>query len=407
MKNPQSCGAGVPGSKTVFIIIILHSSFMRCYNRRMQHEFPNARNVCYLNTASEGLLPQSALKAMVEAAGQKQSPQVLGDEQYFQLPSRIRILLASLMGCSSDEIGLVASTSFGFGAVALSLPLKPGDEVLLVERDFPSNNFAWQALRRQEIRIRHVPFAADADQTARVLESITDSTRALSISVVHFYTGFRYDLAALSEVCRRKEIFLVVDAIQAAGNMSLNLEKTPVDALCAAAHKWQMSPSGTGFVYINRSLMPRLKPTFTGWMHNKNATSFANTSMFEFQPSSFTRRFELGTAPYILHAAYEQCLKLLQECRIDYIEQHNSKLVGRLIAFFREIGWNVPEMPRSPSLFSVVPPAKYETLRLHRALAEREIFTAVRENHLRLSPHFYNTDQDIDRFCAEFKKLID
>lgn len=372
----------------------------------MQNEFPNARNVCYLNSASEGLLPQRSLKAMMQAAEQKQAPQALGDAHYFEMPSRIRELLSHLLRCSSNEIALVPSTSFGLGALAFSLPLKSGDEVLLVERDFPSNNFAWECLRGQGMQIRTIPFIPDNHQTGRLLEAITPQTRVVSISVVHFYTGFRYDLAAISEFCSRKDVFLVVDGIQAFGNSVIDLQKTPVDALCAAGHKWQLSPSGTGFLYIHPDLMPLLKHSFTGWMHNKNATSFSNTSMFEYEPCSSARRFELGTAPYILHAAYEQSLLLLQESKIEYIEQHNRRLVSKLVDFFREMNWDMPDMPRSSSIFSVVPPAKYDCYLILHQLAERQIYVSVRESHLRIAPHFYNTEQDIDRFCQELRSCL-
>lgn len=372
----------------------------------MQNEFPNAKNVCYLNSASEGILPQSAFKALQEMATRKQRPQMLGDEEYYNLPPRCRLLLSTLLHCSPDEIGLIGSTSFGMGSLALSLPLKSGDEVLLVERDFPSNNFAWEAIRERGVRLRHVPFVPDAQQTSRVIDAISDATRVLSISPVHFYTGFRYDLPALSDACRKKDVLLIVDAIHLVGNEPVDLERTPVDALCAAAHKWQLSPSGTGFLYINRNLMPRLKPPFTGWMHNKNATDFAGTSMFEFEPSPFARRFELGTEPVILLAAYEQSLMLLNECRMDYVQPHNGKLVDKLISFFRDIGWPVADIPRSSSIFSIVPPDRYDAWSLLQELANQEIFIALREGHLRISPHFYTSDADITRFCDVFRKLL-
>lgn len=351
-------------------------------------------------------MPVSAFKALQEMASRKQRPQMLGDEEYYNLPPRCRALLGALLHCSPDEIGLIGSTSFGMGALALSLPLKSGDEVLLIERDFPSNNFAWEAIRERGIRIRQIPFIPDAQQTSRVIDAISGSTRALSVSPVHFYTGFRYDLSALSEACRKRDVLLIVDAIHLVGNEPVDLEQTSVDALCAAGHKWQLSPSGTGFLYINRNLMPRLKPAFTGWMHNKNASDFAGTSMFEYEPSPFARRFELGTEPIILLAAYEQSLKLLSECRMDYVEQHNRKLVNTLIAFFRDIGWNVPEMPRSSSILSIVPPDEYDAGRVLQDLASQEIFIALREGHLRVSPHFYTSEADITRFCDAFRKLL-
>jgi len=372
----------------------------------MQNEFPNASNVCYLNSASEGLMPLRSMRALQEAASMKQKPQLLGDPQYFEMPARCRSLLAKMLSCSPEEIALIPSTSYGMGIMAHSLPLKSGDEVLVVDRDFPSNNFAWEPLRQQGIAIRTAPFQPDTDQPARVLESITPATRVLSLSMIHFYTGFRYELKLFSEVCRQKNIFFIVDAIQAAGTLEINLQETPVDAMCAAAHKWQLSPSGTGFLYVSKDLILKLHAAFSGWMHNKNATRFANTDMFEYGPSSQARCYELGTAPIILLSAYEQSLKLLLEAKIPYVEEHNIRLASRLRTFFRELDWKLPENPIPSPFCSVQPPQKYDATQLLNSLADREIFVAVRANYLRMTPHLYNDEQDVERFCEQFKTCL-
>lgn len=372
----------------------------------MQNEFPNANNVCYLNTGSEGLLPLRALRALQETAEMKQKPQMLGDSQYFEMPERCRALVAQMIHCAAEDIALIPSTSYGMSMMAHSLPLKSGDEVVIVEQDFPSNNFAWEPLRERGIKIRTVPFRADTDQTARVLESLIPPARVLSLSVVHFFTGFRYDLKLISETCRQNNIFLIVDAIQAAGTIEMNLQETHVDALCAAAHKWQLSPSGTGFLYVHKDFRSRLTSPVSGWMHNKNATRFQETDMFTYEPASSTRSYELGTAPIILLAAYEQSLQVLLESRISYIEEHNIRLADKMKAFFRELGWKQPVTPIPSPFCSVCPAEQYNATDILRALAEREVFVAVRANHLRMTPHLYNTDQHIDRFCEELKSVI-
>jgi selenocysteine lyase/cysteine desulfurase len=307
---------------------------------------------------------------------------------------------------AAEDIALVPSTSYGMSMIANSLPLKSGDEVVIVEKDFPSNNFAWEPLRERGIKIQTVPFRADADQMGRVLESLKPPVRVLSLSVVHFYTGFRYDLKLISEVCRQNNILLIVDAIQAAGTIEINVQETYVDALCAAAHKWQLSPSGTGFLYVNPQLRPHLTSPVSGWMHNKNAGRFSETDMFTYEPTSHTKRYELGTAPIILFAAYEQSLRVLLESRIPYIEEHNIKLAEKLKTFFRELGWKQPETPIPSPFCSVCPPEQFNASDLLQDLSQQEVFVAVRANHLRMTPHLYNTDQHIDRFCEALTSVI-
>src|SRR5262245_37074575 len=129
----------------------------------MQDEFPAAKNICWLNSASQGLLPVSSAKAMNAAALRQTAP--LPDSDYYDLPARCRQLIAELHHCSPDEIALTSSTGFGLAAVALSLPLGAGEEVLLQEQDFPTNTFTWENLGA---RIRRIPFAADDQQIDRL-----------------------------------------------------------------------------------------------------------------------------------------------------------------------------------------------------------------------------------------------
>lgn len=372
----------------------------------MQDEFPNAKNTCYLNSAAQGLLPQSSARAMNEAARLQMTPQELGDAQFYDLPARCRKLVADLLHCGSEEIAITPSTGYGLAAIALSLPLAAGDEVLLIENDFPANMFAWEALRQRGIRIRTAPFAPDGSQTSRLLESIRPETRALSLSAVHFYTGYRYDLPAISKFCRNRGIFLIVDAAHAAGCLDLNLQETPVDTVSAAGHKWQLGPNGTGFLYIQRDLLPRLNPAFSGWMSNAAATRFAETRFFGFQPAGETRRFELGSTPYILLAAYEIGLKLLNDSRMPLVEKHNLSLAARIRQSFEELGWTICGTALPSVIVSAKPPDKYDAAVLHRALLDKQVYISLRLGHLRASPHLYSGTADVDRLFGELKQLL-
>lgn len=373
----------------------------------MQNEFPNAKNVCYLSTASEGILPLTSCNALSQAASLIRTPQKLGEEQFYDLPARCRRLLAQMHHCSPEEIALTASTSLGLTAVALSLPLRKGDEVLLVENDFPSNNFSWEGLAHDGVVIRKAPFSPDAEQTSRLLESVTPATRAISVSLVHSSTGYLYDLQLLSDFCRGRNIFLIFDAVQAAGTIELDLEKLQVTALSAAGYKWQLAPAGTGFLYVNRNAMPQMKPFFHGWLHNNDVSSMSELDFHRWGPSRFAWRFELGVPAYTLLAAYEQSLKLLLECKIAYIENHNARLTSRLCDLLRaQLGWPVPDYPRSPSILSIVPPPPHSADQLGPRLESREVFVSVRSGRLRIAPHLYNTEQDIDRLAAELKRLL-
>lgn len=372
----------------------------------MQDEFPNAKNTCYLNSAAQGLLPQSAVRALHEAARLQMTPQALGDAQFYELPTRCRSLVAELLHCSAEEVAITTSTGYGLAAIALSLPLSTGDEVLLVERDFPTNMFAWEPLRARGISIRTAPFSPDQHQTSRVLEAVRPETRVLSLSAVHFYTGYRFDLPVISRFCFDRGIFLVVDAAHAAGSFELNLQETHVDAVSAPGHKWQLGPNGTGFLYVRRALLPRLNPAFNGWMSNADAARFADTRFFGFKPTGEARRFELGSTAYIPLTAYEIGLKLLRNSTMPLVEKHNMALAMRIRQTFEELGWRVCGTDLPSVIVSAKPPETYSAADLHRALLEKQVYISLREGYLRVSPHLYNNTQDVDRLFAELKKLL-
>src|SRR5207248_2458326 len=142
----------------------------------------------------------------------------------------------------------------------------------------------------------------------------------------------------ISEACAAQNTYLVIDGIQLIGNTAIDLSKLKIAGLACAAHKWLLSPTGTGFFYVNPDVLPEMKIPYSGWMHNADATTFRNTSMFDYRPNSFARRFELGTPPYILLYAFEQSLSLIRECKIAYIEEHNREFVRQLQQFFQELG---------------------------------------------------------------------
>ncbi|HKT59762.1 MAG TPA: aminotransferase class V-fold PLP-dependent enzyme, partial [Gemmatimonadales bacterium] len=211
-----------------------------------QAEFPWADETVYLNHASIGPLPERTRLALEAFNRRRATPFRLPDRDLFATLTDARRLIAQLVAATPEEIGLTVNTSFGLGVIARALPLAPGDVVVVSDREFPANVYPWIRLREQGITVELIPTtSAGWPDEARLLERVQDPrVRALAVSLVQFSNGYCVDLAALSAATRRTGAYLVVDAIQAVGQVPMDLERTPVDVLACGGQKWLLSPWG-------------------------------------------------------------------------------------------------------------------------------------------------------------------
>ncbi|HST57406.1 MAG TPA: aminotransferase class V-fold PLP-dependent enzyme, partial [Longimicrobium sp.] len=231
-------------------------------------EFPHLARAPWLNAASMGPLPERARLA-VEAYNRRRSDiHSLRADDFEPLMGRARRAAARLVGADADEIALLPNTSHGLNLAALSLPLEPGRRVLVSDREFPANVYPWLALRElRGARVDVVPADARGNpDEARLLDELArGDVGILAISAVQFTSGWVADLETLGRACRQNGAFLVVDAIQALGQVPVDVRAWDVDVLATGCHKWLCSPFGTGFTYVRRELVERMEPRVIGW----------------------------------------------------------------------------------------------------------------------------------------------
>jgi cysteine desulfurase/selenocysteine lyase len=327
----------------------------------------------------------------------------------FQLPDRdlmgtlteSRRHLAGLIGATPEEIALTVNTSFGLGVVARALPLSPGDVVLVSDREFPANVYPWLRLREMGIDVELVPTTASGwPDEARLLERLEDSrVRALAVSLVQFSNGYRVDLAALSAATRRTGAYLVVDAIQAVGQLAVDLRETPVDILACGGQKWLLSPWGSGFVYVRRELIRELSPPVTGWMAFEGTDDFTRLTSYSDSLRADARRFELITLPYQDFAGLNASLGLLLELGVERIQAHLQRLHEPVLAWASRTGTEVAS-PLGAHGSGILCLAPADVGDAFRRLKAARIICSLREGAIRLSPHAYNTVEEMERVVA-------
>jgi selenocysteine lyase/cysteine desulfurase len=364
-------------------------------------EFPWTDETVYLNNASVGPLPERTRLALEAFNRRRATPFRLPDRDLFATLAESRRLVARLLSATPEEIALTVNTSFGLGVVARALPLRAGDVVLVSDREFPANVYPWLRLREAGIEVELVPTTESGwPDEARILARLEDArVRALAVSLVQFSNGYRVDLAALSAATRRSGAYLVVDAIQAVGQIPVDVARTPVDVLACGGQKWLLSPWGSGFVYVRRELIASLNPPVTGWMAFEGTDDFTRLTTYDDTLRADARRFELITLPYQDFAGMNASLGLLLELGVERIQAHLRRLHEPVLAWAERTRARIvsPQGERGSGILCVAPAEVGESF--HRLKGQR-IVCSLREGAIRLSPHGYNTVEEMERVAA-------
>lgn len=361
-------------------------------------EFPWTSTTTYLNNASIGPLPERTCLVLEAFNRKRAAPFLLPDRELFAMMAKSRRLVAELIGASSEEIGLTINTGFGLSLAARALPLKPGDIVLTSDREFPANVYPWMLLKDSGIELELAPTTPEGwPDEAHLLERLRDPrVRVLAISLVQFSNGYTVDLGRLSAATRASGTYLVVDAIQGVGQVPVDLSKTPVDVLSCGAQKWLLSPWGSGFVYVRRELIRELRPSITGWMAFEGTDDFTRLTQYDDTLRGDARRFELITLPYQEFAAMNASLGLLLGLGISRIAEHLRALQAPVLEWAARCDVRVasPVNSHGSGILCVAPP---DVGGAFRALKAARVVCGMREGAIRLSPHFYNTVDEMER----------
>jgi cysteine desulfurase / selenocysteine lyase len=362
-------------------------------------EFPWTAEAVYLNAASIGPLPARARRAVEEFAALRSAPHRMQDRHFFPLLAEARRLAARLINAEADEVALAANTSYGINLAARSLPLGAGDVVLLSDREFPANVYPWLSLRDRGVIVEIVPVTLEGwPDEPRLLERVRDPrVRVLAVSLVQFGTGYTVDLPRLSRVCRETDTWLVVDAIQGVGQLPVDVKETPVDVLACGGQKWLLSPWGSGFVYVRRGMFDVLPPAVVGWMAYAGTDDLNRLTEYGDTLRPNARRYELTTLPYQDVAGFAASVGMLLDIGVPAIRDHLAEIRVPLLEWAESRGVRVGS-PTDPVHGSAIVCLELpDAPRVYAALRRAGIVTSLREGSIRVSPHLYNTAEDLAR----------
>lgn len=371
--------------------------------RRAEFPWADTGETIFLNHASTGPLPQRTVRALEEWAHLRANPHRISHDLQFDSLAKARANVARLIGADVSEIALATNTTYGLNLAAFSLPLKEGDVVITPDGEFPANVYPWMQLaKRRGVEYRRLKCdeqVLDVERLARELED--ESVRAVSVSWVQFATGARVDLAALGALCNERGVYFVVDAIQGLGPLTLDVSKMHIDILACGAQKWLLSPWGAGFVYVRRGLIDQLEPHDVSWLAVRGADDFSRLVDYELEWRDNARKFEFVTVPFQDLAGMIASLELFFELGTEAVSSHVLGLAQRVVDWTADRGDVELVTPRSPERRAgIISVRSKDAVRASERLKSANIAHSLREGAIRLSPHCYNTIEEIDRALA-------
>ena len=369
---------------------------MNLGDQRGLFEIPE--EISYLNCAYMGPQLRSARETGEKAAARKSRPWEITPDKFFEDAEETRALFARLVGGDTDGVALVPSVSYGVAVAAANVPVREGEKILILEDQFPSNVYAWRELAaRLGARLVTVPRPDNLDWTAAVLEHLDASVAVVSAPNCHWTDGSLIDLVRVGERAREAGAALVVDGIQSIGAHPFDVGEVRPDFLIAASYKWLLGPYGVGFMYVGERFREGT-PIEHNWINRRGSEDFSGLVSYQdaFQPGA--RRYDVGErSNFVLLPMANEALSQI----LDWGVENVSETIGELTDLIEEEAKKrgieaIPAQKRARHLIGLRlgPGAPGD---LAARLARENVFVSVRGESVRVSPHLYNTERDVER----------
>ena len=372
--------------------------------RQEWFEFEDAT---YLNLAGQSPLPRVSIRAVQAALEAKKFPHHKTDATYFEVPNRIRETIVKLIGGKPEEIALTSGASTGVAAVAYALKWKPGDEVITAKGEFPLQYTAWKPMEEREgVKLKIVAPQGRFISADDLIAALTPRTRLVSVSLVRYDDGSLLDAPRVAAACHQKGALLLLDVSQCCGAMEMDVHQLGADFLVCAGYKWLLSPFGTGFFWMKSEHLPTVCPGPFYWMAVQGADNFAALNFDDPKPAPSAKRWDAAEwASYFNFnlAAMDTSVELVSRMGPERVAAHNRRLIDFMFDRLPKDRC-IPASPldaaqRGPyGCFSAR--NREKTTELYRRLRTENVIVSLRDGNIRVSPHLYNTERDMDRLLS-------
>jgi cysteine desulfurase/selenocysteine lyase len=360
-------------------------------------EFPIVKSTAYLNHAAVAPIARRVLGAMTGLLEDVQRSGARNFHRWIENVEAIRIRAANFISADPEEIAFVPNTSTAVSLFANALDWNEGDEVVSNEGEFPANYYGWKALERKGVQLRLVPQPAGEICLNSIVDAFTSRTRLMAVSFVQFLSGYRLHLNELGELCAARGVLLFVDAIQGLGAFPLDVRKAKIAGLAASGHKWLLGAGGCAILYVRRDLAEQMQPSVVGWLSVEGWQDFVSSEPVWRKAAE---RFECGTPNLAGIYGLGAALELLTEAGPQAISERILQLTGGLRDGLTRLGYHIYGPTSRNACSGIVtfsPRERNGADALFQRFEQEGIAVSLRSGMIRVSPHFYNTEAEIDR----------
>ncbi len=365
-------------------------------------KFSLPSDITYLNCAYRGPLMKHVEKIGWEAVSQNNDPSLINAGDFFEPFKRSQKLFAQLINAPDpNRIVLIPSSSYGLSNAANNIDLKKGDDIIILDEQFPSNYYIWERVAKE--RGANLKIIENPNKTLpsgelwneRILNAIDSSTKVVAIGSVHWADGTKYDLKAIRKKTDEVGAYLIIDGTQSVGALPFDVQAINPDALICSTYKWMFSPYGCGLAYYG----PRFDdgtPIEESWMNRKDSHLFEKLVDYESAYKSGAMRYMVGqSSNFIVLPMLEACLKQLLEWGVEHIQSYVQSIGIDSLEVVKEAGGILasPET-RADHLFGVYLPKEIDKDKLRHELKECKVIVSFRGNAIRVSPNVYNEAAD-------------
>jgi selenocysteine lyase/cysteine desulfurase len=364
----------------------------------------------YINCAYMSPLLKRVEKAGIDGLIKKRNPAHIKPSDFFNEAVEVRALFAKLVNAPSERIALIPSVSYGMGVVIQNVRLKKGGKVITVQEEFPSNvNSLYRICQEQGLELVPVPPPAGLKERGktwneRLLEAITANTVMVNLSPVHWAEGTLFDMEAIGKRAKEVGALFIVDGTQAVGAMDFDIKKCQVDALICAGYKWLLGPYTSGCAYFGE-YFDGGKPLEETWLNRIGSENFRSLVCYQPDYREGAFRYNMGEfSNFINLPMLREALTQILEWTPAAIQQYCSALVQPLIAHLKVNGfWVEDEKYRAKHLIGIRLPEQLKIESVEERLSQNKVIVSLRGHAVRLSPHVYNDDKDIEAMIASLK----
>ena len=374
--------------------------------RAIRAQFPVLRDWVYLNTATFGPVPRCALEASRRHEQRRDDRACLDFLDWFDDADQVRALAARLMGARGDDIAFIPNTGTALGWLIQGIVWKPGDRVVALEQEFPNNTYFGHMLAGRGAEFVETPLEGGRFSLDRFCSTINRRTRLVLMSTVNYSTGLRPPLAEIGAFARERGAVFYVDATQSLGALRTNVTALGADMVAAHAYKWLLSPAGIGLAYLRPETREWLHPTIYSWRSHRNWRQVDALHHGAPELPAGAQKYEGGLQNFPGIYALGAVLQMMFRLGVANIEKRVEQLADLGRQLLRESGGELlgDSLPyyNSPILAARFPGA--DVSRLAAQLRNHKVVVSARHGCLRVSPHFFNSPQDLDRLGEVLRK---